>query len=93
VKPGTSLPYIPLSSSLPGPLCQTGADSSPRSDYMQHHDIKVTFLGRREMLPPDVLDAVESMERETATHQTYASFPFLFLERTSSLTVLCVARC
>lgn len=37
---------------------------------MQHHDIKVTFLGRREMLPPDVLDAVETMERDTAGHQT-----------------------
>ncbi|KAJ9117751.1 hypothetical protein QFC20_000029 [Naganishia adeliensis] len=44
-------------------LCEAG-------DYMQSHDIKVTFLGRREMLPPDVLDAVESMERDTSTHQS-----------------------
>lgn len=40
------------------------------SDYMQIHDIKVNFLGRREMLPPDVLEAVEAMERDTAGHQT-----------------------
>jgi hypothetical protein len=93
VKLGTSLPYIPLSSSLHGPHRQRGADLSVRSDYMQHHDIKVTFLGRREMLPPDVLDAVESMERETSTHQTYVPFPFLLLERTSVLMVFWVARC
>lgn len=48
---------------------------------MQINDIKVIFLGRREMLPPDVLEAVESMERETSTHQTYVrivSVPYSF---------------
>ncbi|GHJ83846.1 hypothetical protein NliqN6_0248 [Naganishia liquefaciens] len=44
-------------------LCEAG-------DYMQTNDIKVNFLGRREMLPPDVLEAVESMERDTAGYQT-----------------------
>lgn len=37
---------------------------------MQTNDIKVNFLGRREMLPPDVREAVESMERDTAGYQT-----------------------
>ncbi|KAJ9103801.1 hypothetical protein QFC21_002263 [Naganishia friedmannii] len=44
-------------------LCEAGS-------YMQKHDIRVSFLGRRDMLPPDVLEAVEAMERDTSTHHT-----------------------
>lgn len=40
-----------------------GADV--RSDLLQEYGVKIRFIGRRDMLPPDVREAVDDMERMT----------------------------
>ncbi|KAI9634977.1 Decaprenyl diphosphate synthase-like protein [Dioszegia hungarica] len=42
-------------------LCEHG-------DLLQKYGVRIRFIGRREMLPPDVRGAVEDMERLTARH-------------------------
>lgn len=42
-------------------------------DLLQKYGVRIRFIGRREMLPPDVRKAVEDMERLTMGHNRYVS--------------------
>jgi undecaprenyl pyrophosphate synthase len=37
-------------------------------DLLQKYGVRIRFIGRRDMLPPDVRGAVEDMERLTERH-------------------------
>jgi hypothetical protein len=41
------------------------------SDLLQQYGVKIRFIGRKDMLPPDVLEAVDDMERLTSGNKKY----------------------
>jgi len=43
-------------------------------DLLQQYGVRIRFIGRRDMLPQDVLEAVDRMEDMTAGNTKYVSY-------------------